>query len=288
MRVSNQMLLQDALRSLRSNLESLYRSEQEAVTGRRVLTVSDDPSDASRIVRISAHLRDIDQYRRNMVSANMRLSAEDSVLSSVRDLLGKAKSVALGVRELDASETALQTALIEVGQIRKHLVALGNIRLGNEYIFGGARTTEPPFLADGTYVGDETVRRVEIDQGILLETNHTGDQAIGEAIKALDGLLEELEGGDQERIGQSFAGLETAYQQSLVAQAEVGIRLGQLQEIQDRLARRSLNLADHRSELQDADPSESLVSLMANQQALERAYAVIGRVASMNIIDYLR
>ena len=106
------------------------------MTGRRVLTVSDDPSDASRIVRISAHLRDIDQYRRNMVSANMRLSAEDSVLSSVRDLLGKAKSVALGVRELDASETALQTALIEVGQIREHLVALGNIRLGNEYIFG--------------------------------------------------------------------------------------------------------------------------------------------------------
>jgi flagellar hook-associated protein 3 FlgL len=281
------MLLQDALRGLRGNLGAFYRSEQEAATGRRVQTISDDPVDASRIARISAHLRDINQYRRNLVSANMRLSAEDAVLNSLRDLLGRAKGVALGIDELDATEDALQTAMTEVGQIRDHLIALGNTRLGNEYIFGGARTTEPPFLADGTYAGDETVRSLEIDQGILLETNHTGDAVIGEAIGALHDLLEELGSGDYERISQSLARIETALQQSLVAQTEVGIRLGQLQEIQDQLARRSLNLETQRSELQDADPSETLVNLMASQQALERAYAVVSRVASMSIIEYL-
>jgi flagellar hook-associated protein 3 FlgL len=287
MRVSNQMLLQDALRSLRNNLESLYRSEQEVATGQRVRTISDDPLDASRIARISAHLRDIDQYRRNIASANMRLSTEDVVLTGVLDLLQQAKGVALGVDELDASESALRTAVAEVTQIRTQLVALGNTRLGNEYIFGGARTTTPPFLTDGTYVGDGTVRQMEIDQGILLETNHTGDQAIGEAIAVLDGLLEELEGGDHERISESVRALEVARQQNLVAQTEVGLRLSQLQQIQDQLARRSLNLTNRRSELQDADPNESVVGLMAHQQALERAYAVISRIASMSITDYL-
>lgn len=288
MRVSNQMLLQDALRSLRGNLETLYRSEQEAATGKRVRTISDDPVDASKIARINSHLRDIDQYRRNLISANMRLSAEDSALGSIRDLLAKAKSVALGIDELDASETAMQTAIGEVAEIRDHIISLGNTRLGNEYIFGGARTTVPPFRTDGTYIGDETVRRMEIDQGVLLETNHTGDRAIGEAIKALDGLLDELESGDQERIAQSLIALETAHQMSLAEQTEVGMRLGQLREVGDQLARRSLNLTEQRSELRDAEPSESLVNLMASQQALERAYAVIGRVASMNIIDYLQ
>lgn len=217
----------------------------------------------------------------------MRLSAEDAVLSGIRDLLGRAKSVALGVDELNASDAALQTAITEVGQLRDHLISLGNTRLGNEYIFGGARTTEPPFRADGSYMGDETVRRVEIDQGVLLETNHTGDQAIGEAIKAVQGLLEDLEDGDLQRLTQSLATIEIALEQSLVAQTEVGIRLGQLQEVGDQLAQRSLNLTDQRSELRDADPTESLVGLMANQQALERAYAVVSRVASMSIIDYL-
>jgi flagellar hook-associated protein 3 FlgL len=252
-----------------------------------VRTVSDDPADASRIARINAHLRDINQYRRNLTTATMRLSAEDAVLDSVRDLLSKAKGVALGVDEINGSEAALQAAITEVGQIREHLIALGNTRLGNEYIFGGARTTQPPFLADGSYAGDQTVRRVEIDEGILLPTNHTGDVAIGEAIRALQGLLEDLESADYERISQSLAGIETALQQSLAAQTEVGIRLGQLQEVQDLLARRSHDLQSQGSELRDVDPTEALVHLMASQEALERAYAVVGRVASLSIIDYL-
>ncbi len=149
------------------------------------------------------------------------------------------------------------------------------------------KITQPPFRSDGTYVGDETVRQVEIDPGVLQETNHTGDEAIGEAIKALNALIGELEGGSQERITESLAGLTAAAQQGLIAQTEIGIRLGQLQDVQNQHARMSLNLKTRQSELSDADPSESLTRLMANQQALERAYAVIGRVASMSIIDYL-
>ena len=289
MRISNQMLLQDALRNLQGNLESLYRAERQAATGRRIQTASDDPADASRIARISAHLRDIDQYRRNSASANIRLSAEDAVLTSVRDLLDQAKKVALGLEEPEVSESAMQGALTALAQIREHLISLGNTRLGNEYLFGGAKTEEPPFLADGTYVGDQTVRRMEIDQGLLLETNHTGDEAIAEAVKAVEDLLDGLEGGgNRDGLASSASEIEGAQRRVLTAQTELGVRLGQLKDVQDHLARRSLDLTDQRDALRDADPAEAILNLMTSQQAMERAYEVVGRVASMNIINYLR
>ena len=289
MRISNQMLQQDALRSLQANLKSLYTAERQAVTGRRIQTVSDDPTDAARIARISAHLRDIEQYRSNLTSANIRLSAEDSVLTSVRSLLDQAKNVALGLEELEDSESAMEGAVSELAQIQEQLVSLGNTRLGNEYLFGGAKTDEPPFLRDGTYVGDQTARRVEIDQGLLVETNHTGDETIAKAIDAVKGLLDGLEtGGNRESLSASVTDIELAQQGALTAQTELGVRLGELEEVRDHLARMSLELTDQRDTLRDVDPAEAILSLMTTQQAMERAYEVVGRIASMNIVDYLR
>ena len=194
----------------------------------------------------------------------------------------------MGLEGSDLSDDARQETLAELTQIRDQLIALGNTRIGNEYLFGGARTLAPPFLQDGTYAGDETARRVEIDQGLVMETNHTGDESLAEALRVISDLMNELDSnGLRDGISEAVADLETAQQLSLTAQVEIGIRLGQLEDVQGRLAQRTATLSDQRDALRDADPATAILELMSNQQAMERAYEVVGRVASMSIIDYL-
>lgn len=288
MRISSGMLRNDALRSIGSNLEALARAQRESATGRRIQTVSDDPGGSAQVMRLDAHLRDIDQYRRNGTAAQTRLSTENAVLTSVRDLLDRARALALSGATQSPSDPLRQAALEEVDQIRNQLIELGNTKLGNEYLFGGAQTANPPFRLDGTYLGDDTVRRAEIDAGFQIDTNHTGNVMLGSALDALAGVATELSAGSPESIRARVDVLANAQQDVLAAQTQVGSRLHSIELTNQHLAARVVTFSDRRDAVRDVDPAEAALGLVATQNALERAYAAVGRVLSTNLLDFLK
>jgi flagellar hook-associated protein 3 FlgL len=287
MRVSNQMLLRNTLRSVRVNVEALNRAQVDAATGRRVRTVSDDPIDASQIMRLNAQLRDIDQYLRNGATAKTRLSAEDAVLTSARDLMAQAKDAAFSGALDDPGDPLRAAALDQVQRLKDQIIALGNTKVGNEYIFAGALTDAPAFEADGTYAGDGTIRMAEIDAGLVVETNHTGDVLLGESLTALDDLIQELTSGDAASIRAAGSTLVAASDGLLAAQTDVGSRQGQIDDVETRIAEKVLKIEDRRTVLRDLDSAESVLRVVTAQTSLERAYAVVGRVLSTNIFQYL-
>jgi len=287
MRIASQLLYRSALRGLERNLAALARAQEEVATGRRVRTVSDDPVAASQIMRLDAHLRDIEQFQRNATAASTRLSTEDVVVTTARDLMQRARGLALSGATQSPDDPLRQAALADLRQIREQLVSLGNTRLGNEYLFGGAQTTSPPFLADGTYVGDATVRVAQIDDQVTIDTNHTGNALFQQAFQALDALETELETGTQASIQDCVGALAAAGQVLLAAQTEAGARMGAIQATSEHLARRSDDLTGQLESLRDVDPTEAVTRLLAAQTALERAYAAVGKVLSTNFLDYL-
>jgi flagellar hook-associated protein 3 FlgL len=287
MRISNQTLMHNALRDLRGNLQALVRAQQDVTSGRKVRTLSDDPVNASQIMRLDASLRDIDQYRRNGASANTRLSAEDVVLTSARKLIERAKGLAMSVATLPIGDPQRTAALAEVQQIQDQMVSLGNTKVGDEYIFAGGRTTTPAFLLDGTYVGDTTVHRAGIDEGVFIDTNHTGNSLFGSTLQALQSLSQEIQTGDAASIEVARASLIGSDQQLMTLQAEVGGRLRQIKDTADILARRNNTLLDRRGEIRDVDPTEAVLKVTAAQAALDRAYAAVGKILQTTLLDYL-
>jgi flagellar hook-associated protein 3 FlgL len=282
------MLRRDALRTLGGNLETLARAQRESVTGRRILTVSDDPIGAAQVMRLDGHLREIEQFRRNGATASTRLSTEDAVLTAARDLMERARALVLTGATESPSDPLRQQALAEMNIIRDQLVALGNTKVGNEYVFGGAQTGNPPFRLDGTYLGDGTVRMAEIDHQLTIETNHTGDVMLGSALQSFSLLMTELQTGTADSIRAQDTILASAQEDLLAAQTEVGTRLRLIDNTGDFLARRVTTYTEQRAAVRDADPTESVLAVMAAQTALERAYTVVGRVISTNLIDFLR
>jgi flagellar hook-associated protein 3 FlgL len=288
MRISTRMLQDSALRSIRGNQETLARLTEQAATGRRIRTVSDDPGAATQIMRSEAEVRDFEQFRRNGIEASTRMGTEDVVLTSARDLLKQASGLAVGVAGREPTDPERQAMAAAVEQLRQELVAYGNTRVGNEYIFGGASSTVPPFQADGTYVGDSVVRQAEIDRGVFIPTNHGGDSVFSSALQGLADLAQELRTGTQASINTAMNDLQTAGNQIVLAQSETGTRLQQISATTNSLALRTANLLDQRDALRDVDPAEASVKVILAQSALERAYAAISKVMSTNLLDYLR
>jgi flagellar hook-associated protein 3 FlgL len=282
------MLQESALRSIRGNQETLARLQEQVATGRRIRTVSDDPAAATQIMRSEAEVRDLEQLRRNGIEASTRMGTEDVVLTGARGLLEQASGLAVGVAGRDVTDPQRQAMAAAVEQLRQELVAYGNTRVGNEYIFGGASSTVPPFQPDGTYVGDDVVRQVEIDRGVFVPTNHSGDSVFSSALQGLADLEQELRTGTQASINAAMNDLQTAEDQIVLAQSETGTRLQQISATTNSLALRAANLLDQRDSLRDVDPAEASIKAVMAQSALERAYAAIGKVMSTNLLDYLR
>ena len=287
MRISTRMFQDSALRSIRGNLETLATLQEQAATGRRIRTVSDDPGAATQIMRSEAEARDFERFRQSGIEASTRLNTEDVVLTSARDLLKQASGLAVGVAGRDPADPERQAMVAAIEQLRQEMVAYGNTRVGNEYIFGGASSTVPPFQPDGTYVGDGVVRQIEIDRGVLMPTNHAGDSVFSGALQGLADLEQQLRTGTSATIDAAMNNLQTAGEQLVMAQSETGTRLQQISATSDSLALRTANLLDQRDRLRDVDPAEAALKVVTAQSALERAYAAIGKVMSTNLLDYL-
>ncbi len=276
------------LRELQVRQAAVAASQERLASGRKIQTLADDPVAGSQIMRLDGALRDLARYRRNAAWATTRMAAEDTALTRVRELLQQARDLALSGATPSPSDPLRQAALAQVTQLRDEVLALGNLKLGNEYIFGGAETAQPAFLPNGTYTGDTVVRDVQLDDGLRLPTNHTGNQVFAPALQALDGLIQELTSGTPTTIRAQAAPLGAAQDQALSAQAELGGRLAEVKRAGESLAGRESELLDRRQALRDADPAEAAVEAIAAQTALERAYAAISRILSTNLTEFLR
>jgi flagellar hook-associated protein 3 FlgL len=280
------MILEDVLRGLQGRVASLRNATEESVTGRRISTVSDSPIEASWIMSLDNHLRAAERYQRAAATAKTRLSTEEAALESVQTLLGRAKSLAIEMNATTDAPTRA-AALDQVREIRSEVISLGNTRLMGEYILGGARSTTAPFEEDGTYVGDSQVRYAEIDSGVRLETNHTGDEYFAGALDALGVLVQELETGTSETMTDTLHELDRAQAGIRMAEGEIAARIQRVLDTEQQLADASADLLDRKENLQEADPTESLTRLSVAQAALEQAYTVVGQVLKINIINYI-
>ena len=64
-RLSTLQIFQSGISTILDRQAELARTQQELSTGRRILSPSDDPAGAVRILDIQEDLRQIDQYQRN-------------------------------------------------------------------------------------------------------------------------------------------------------------------------------------------------------------------------------
>ena len=286
MRISDRMVQMSTMAGLRANLARLNEAQRHAASGKRIERISDDPVDAAQVLRMRSQLSGIEQYKRNATSATTRLATEDTVLKASRDLLARARKLAIAVNSADPADPTRAASLQELTHLQNEMVSLANTRVGDERLFGGGEIN-PPFQPDGTYLGGTAVHDVRIDDNVNLPTSHTG-AIFATTFQALAQLTTALQSGTPADIAAAIKPLADAEESLLANEAESGGHQQQIDATVQQLGSRQQLLLDRMQALTDVDPAESLLKVSAATQALERAYAVAQRTLSVNFLDYLR
>lgn len=176
-RVSNNLRMNFVMDSMRRTQRDLFVSQARIATGRRFVAPSEDPVSAARATDLTWALAKQEQFATNAQHGNNFLSAADSALSELNDLLARASVIAnQAVNSITSADERAADAEL-VAAIRDQIQTVGNRQLNGRYIFAGRSTTDRPFVnAVGgvAYLGDIGELFVRVSEELNAPVNMPG------------------------------------------------------------------------------------------------------------------
>jgi flagellar hook-associated protein 3 FlgL len=187
MRISTAQFYESSAANYQKNFANVVKSSEEASSLVRVNTAADDPVGASRLLQLGQQASMLDQYKANTDTVKATLGQTESVLTSINNVLQRAKELAIGANNAGYTDADRQANASELGQIEEQLLSLMNSQDENgKYIFAGSKGDTVPFTrnSDGTYSynGDQTTLNLPVGDNMSMATNSSGWEVFQQAV----------------------------------------------------------------------------------------------------------
>lgn len=187
MRISTAQFYESSAANYQKNFANVVKSSEEASSLVRVNTAADDPVGASRLLQLGQQASMLDQFSNNMTTIKATLGQTEAVMTSIGNVLQRAKELALGAGNAGYTDADRQANASELSQIEEQLLSLMNTKDENgKYIFAGSKGDTIPFTrnTDGTYSynGDQVTLDLPIGDTQSMATNSTGWAVFQQAI----------------------------------------------------------------------------------------------------------
>lgn len=289
MRITNQMMANNAIGNIHRVGEQLSKAHETVSTGKKINRPSDDPVGMAQILETRRSLSMIEQYRTDIDMGKTRIEIADQTLDQIQDFLRSALTNANVITPPDYEVAALQ-----VEDFRDQVVQLANTMHNGEYLFAGHRTNIAPFETDGTYNGNNGRIDIAYGQDMRMQINVPGDEVFSvvggtaEVIEALENLRIGFQMDNQTVIAAQAPILEAAIERITTVRAEGGVRIYRLDAAENQWNNMESALEALLSDTQNADTARAIVELKSLETAYETSLAATGRLFETSLIDYLR
>lgn len=266
-RVSNSLRAFLSLSHLRQNGLQLFREEQRIASGKQLLSAGDDPVSAEKITRLNQSLVSQSQVLSNLRHADSWLSAADSAITEVSDLLIEAARVASEqAGSLQSGEERAAQAVVLDGIIDQ-LFNVGNRRFQGLHLFAGWNVKTAPLstsLGRVAWSGDSRERQT------LIDSSSTRGYSV--SLADLYGLRQSVTGGYAKY--NNILGSDETRLSELDGALGAGIRLGSLSVTEDGVGTFTVDISE----------AETLADVVARFND-ESAAAGAGLTMDINPVD---
>lgn len=178
MRITQSMLSSNMLRNLNNSYSKMGVWQQQLSTGSKLLRPSDDPVGVTKAMSYRTQLAQNAQYDENLDTATKWLDSTDTALGSINSAMQRVQELITQAAN-DTNQTIdRQQMLKEIEQIYGEIKDLGNTKIGDMYIFSGARTDQPLY---GESVKSEQVLYRDANGNVIADVQTT-TQKDGSAI----------------------------------------------------------------------------------------------------------
>lgn len=150
MRVTHNILFNNAVTNLQRQSERFLRTQQEASSGKKVLAPSDDPVHTRRILDLRRSLESLGQFDRNRGTSNTLLQETETALQDVENLLLRARTVTLNAANDTVQPENRIGMAIEISDLFERALQVGNTVINGRHIFAGHDNLQAPFSARAT------------------------------------------------------------------------------------------------------------------------------------------
>lgn len=301
-RISTSLMQNNLVSQISNNQNKLYDLQIQAMTGKKVNSILDNPVDAAKILTLIEEKGKIASYKTNVGVAQGEYDAMDSTLATVIEKMQRVYELSSSAANEYNSADTLQAIKSEVTSIKETIITLANTQYDGRYIFSGTNTGTPSFtLAEdgtitygGTPATGDYKRQVEVADGTYLTLNAAGDSVFGSYDAATDtgtgvfamlstfeNALENACSEDEDVSAEGFEAIRECIntsQDSIRNVTNIRTQYGTFAQKAD-LSENSLDdtsilLESDRSDLQDVDLAEAYSNLVYQQYALQASMKI--------------
>lgn len=301
MRISTTYIQQQSVDAMLRQQTELAKTQQQVSTGQRILSPSDDPIAAVRVLGIERDLNLIEQYQSNAEMAEDKLRITDGVLTSAANILQRIRELAVqGLN--DSNDASARTAIAEeMTQLKKSLLNIANTTDANgEYLFSGYQSNTQAF--DSTtyaYNGDSGQRNIRVGSGFLVEITQPGDeifvstningttQAIFQTIDDFTTALNNNDLSTAPNNGDFLANMDKALDLVNGARTNTGNRLNAIDQQRAINEASVISLETNRSRLEDLDYAEAITRLNQQSVGLQAAQQAYVKVQGLSLFNFI-
>ena len=294
-RMSSAQMHQGSLNVIFDAQARLQKTQEALATGKKVNEASDDPVASAQITAVRAELSRLEVMQKNVNTAYDELAMTESALSSAEDLISRAREISVqGANSvLGPDDRAILAA--EVEAIRDQLFKLANTQSSmGDYIFAGHAIDRPAFADnDGNYEfqGDEGQRVLNIATGVTVNVRSVGADVFGDGETGIFAVLQNLAGGlradDDEIIQRSVTRIDDSQQVILEGIANLGSRMGLVEDQQLLNEAFNVQLKESLSGLEDVDYAKAISEMNLQMVALQAAQQTYSQTRDLNLFNYL-
>jgi flagellar hook-associated protein 3 FlgL len=291
MRISARIMAENIKANLNKQSLQLMNSQTKIATGKRINSLSDDPSSMRKVLNYRTTLSTIEQYQQNIADAKTRVEYTETVLGQINDFVDQATTIASN------PDTENREALSqEIANMRDQIMGLANTKYGNNYIFHGHLTDTPPFdettgAYDNTMPGSDENHRTLIGDGIQVTFNADGSDIFIESGDNLFTILDDLEAGliadDDTAIAATVNPLYRIGDQLETIRSGIASTYRRLESTDEHWEAFSLSVENMRSTVEDADIAEAAIDLQLQQTSYEMLLKVAADVIQPTLVDFL-
>lgn len=157
MRIATSQIFDQQTASI-DNLSALQQQQgNELSSGKRLNKPSDDPTHIAQDLSLRTQIAQGDQTGDNVANLSAELTTVDGALSSVTDVLQKARALAVSGASDALTPAQRQALATQVDGLLGELVGLGNTQYAGKYVFGGtAELAQAPVKPGGTPTSNVT------------------------------------------------------------------------------------------------------------------------------------
>jgi flagellar hook-associated protein 3 FlgL len=166
------------------NSKALAVLQEQASTGSRINRVSDDPSDACRVLGLESQQRTLETYMETLSDLVGKLEVSSSVLGDMSSAFGDIKAdltqIVSGTYDQDGRDRIAEG----INDTLEQMVSLANTEYSNQYLFAGSATDSAPYIVERNggeitsvvYQGSYEKFDIEVASGLQTSPFYVGDE----------------------------------------------------------------------------------------------------------------